>query len=140
MKRRRRRANPADLAAGMEWNRRVTALGCQVCSVIGEECDGVVQGHHVVYQQFISRWVDAHAHENDLAALEKADLLRRLLWDVRNGMGLCSRAHRRHHNRSQPIPLYLVPIGALAFAAEIGLAHRIEALYPAEQTGRLTPA
>lgn len=122
----------------MEWHRVTTALGCQVCPHLDQECDGVVDAHHVLYAQFIRSYVESFAHRNYLDEAEKNEMMQRLLWDLRDGMAVCYRAHRRHHNRTQPIPYRLIPASAIEFAVELGLGHRLDALYPADVSDRLT--
>lgn len=132
---RRDRRTAEDIAAGQNFHRVGTALGCRVCAELGEECEGLVQAHHVLRKQFILSYVDAVAHERYLTKRQKADLARELLWDVRNALGVCYRAHRRHHSRHQPIPFRLVPLSAIAFAAGLGLAYRLENEYPQDGEG-----
>lgn len=128
------RRDPLETAAALEWHRRATALGCRVCPETGEACEGVIRGHHVLRKQFVRAYVDAVAHERGLDAREKARMERDLVWDHRNALGVCNRRHERHHQSSgnAKIPLSLVPLGAIRFAAELGLAHRLERDYAAE--------
>ncbi len=118
-----------DVGAAVAWHDAIVAMGCEICPRLGEACEGAVQAHHVLRSQFIRGWVAAEAHEQYLTQAAHADLERELLWDLRNGQAVCYRAHRRHHNRVQPIPLWLVPLDALRFAEQLGLAHRVEADY-----------
>lgn len=55
---------------------------CRMC----EDPKKKWQAHHIVYEQ----------HLRDVGAP---------IWDNRNSMRLCDDCHRRHHNRSQVVPL-----------------------------------
>lgn len=112
--------NPAE-----RWHRIVAGRGCQVCPRLGRACDGPVQAHHVTTQQYIKRYVRGLG----LPQAQHLDMLARLLWDTRNGLGVCYRAHRRHTNATERIPLALVPEQARAFAEEIGLAYVLPKQY-----------
>ena len=100
--------------ASERWHAVTVARGCEVCPRRSEICDGSIHAHHVITQQQLRR--------RGLAAL---------LWDVDNGMGLCERAHRRHHNRAQPIERQLLREEHLRFADDHGLSNLIERYYPA---------
>lgn len=132
MKRRKpanKRRDAATTAAALEWHNKVVAFGCRVCPQIGEECEGVVQAHHIVRRQFVQDRIDTRVRAESLNAVQRAELERLLLWDLRNGMGVCYRAHRRHHSRVQPIPARFVSAAAYAFAQELELVYRIEMEY-----------
>lgn len=119
-------------AAARAWHDQTVALGCQVCEHLGEECEGVVDAHHVLRKQFIMDWVGEHVQAfpayGDPDA--RAMLEREVLWYPGNGMGVCYRAHRRHHNRVQPIQRLFVPTAAWKFAKRLGLTRRLEQDYP----------
>jgi len=51
------------------------------------------------------------------------------LWDTRNKVDVCERAHAAHHNRSRPIPAELLPDSVWAFAADLGLVWYLERYY-----------
>lgn len=82
------------------------------------DCVGPVQGHHVITQQ----------------SLRKRGLDDRL-WDVRNGVGVCERAHARHTKAVQRIPYDRLPQAAIDFAVEAGLDWQLERYYPREDHG-----
>lgn len=94
---------------GLEWKRRVCIRGC----VMEHFHCGDLQAHHILTQQQLRK----HG-------------LKHLLWDTRNGLPLCDRAHDRHHSAHERIPRDLLPAGALQFAEEVGLMHLIERYYP----------
>lgn len=119
-----------EIEASKEWRRRTTALGCRVCPNIEEQCRGIVVGHHILRAQIIRRYVSAVAHEQYLDEDAHTDLLRELMWALPNGLGICTRAHSRHHSRIQPIVLELIPLAAISFAADLGFAYVIEREYP----------
>ena len=104
--------------------------GCNVCQYRGQECEGQLAGHHWLYEQHIRRYVEGQAHELALDRATEAQMMVDLIWAQQNGGGLCERAHRRHHNRVEPITFNLIPQRALFFAASLGLGHRLEAAYP----------
>ena len=122
-----------DREAQENWKRRVTALGCRVCPARGHVCNGAVQGHHIVRAQIIRRHVRTVAFQANLSNDETHDLMRNLMWAVPNGLGVCERAHRRHHNRTAPIPFALVPFVAVTWATKHDLAYAIEREYPVEE-------
>lgn len=123
-----------DREASGNWKWRTTALGCRVCPALGQVCEGMnVNAHHIIRQQVLKRYVAAVAHEQYLDDDARADLERELLWALPNGLAACERAHRRHHNRIQPIPLDVLPLGALAFAARLNLSYVIEREYPVRE-------
>jgi hypothetical protein len=123
----RRRLSDLSRVAAAEWTHQVVAWGCKAHPAGG--CEGVLQAHHVLYAQHIRAWARTHAYIHHLGPVALAELERRLLWDVRNGMCLCYGAHRRHHNRIEPVPLALVPPAAREFADELGLTYRLEEAY-----------
>lgn len=85
-----------------------TGSVCMVCPAEGGECDGPIQGHHVVAQEQLKR--------RGLARLAET------LWDLRNKLDVCRRRHDLHTRAVKPIPLELVPPAALEFAVE----HRLD--------------
>jgi hypothetical protein len=112
-----------------DWEAAVCG-GVKVCGGCGTNECGARQPHHIVYQQWIVEHVRTLAHNARLTEAEHAELLARLLYDPRNGMPVGYNCHRRHHSRHDPIPFALLPPAALEFAAELGLTHRIERVYP----------
>lgn len=95
-----------------EWKRRVSLTGC-VVHADPRECDGPLQCHHIITQQALRK--------------RGLDFLR---YDVRNGMCLCYRAHRRHTNRTEPIDYSYLSQGAIDFATEVGLDWQLDRYYP----------
>jgi hypothetical protein len=77
-------------------------------------CQGPLQLHHAIKQQTLRK----HGHHD-------------LLYDHRNLITVCERHHRRHHNRTQPIPYAALPAAAIYFAHEIALHYQLERYYPA---------
>lgn len=124
------RRDAAYAAAAKLWHDRTVAFGCRVCPETGEECDGAILAHHVLRKQFVKDALDEHFARVSLSVEERNELERICMWDMRNGLGVCYRAHRRHHNRVAPIPRRLIPAAAWAFAAELDLTRRLEADYP----------
>lgn len=86
------------------------------CVMGPDECEGRVEAHHVVTRQTLRK----HGLE-----IEE--------WNVDNRMGLCERHHDRHHARSQPVQMELVPGVAVDFAFELGLEWWLERYYPADE-------
>lgn len=102
-----------EVTASAVWKEAVIARGCEVCRARGEICEGALQAHHVVTQQALRSRGLAH-----------------LLWDVTNGLCVCYRAHRRHHNRAQPVERKLLRHENITFAERNGLVDLIERYYP----------
>lgn len=75
-------------------------------------CDGPIQGHHVVEKQTLKRRG-----------------LTDFLWDLRNHLGVCERAHRRHTARVEKIPRSCLPAAAEEFAVEHELSHVLDRAY-----------
>jgi 5-methylcytosine-specific restriction endonuclease McrA len=82
-----------------EW-RAAKRARCAKCGRGNREGGGPLHLHHVVYEQHAIR--------------EGGER-----FDVRNAMTLCNSCHRRHHLRTEPVHVVLVPDAAIAFAAEI---------------------
>jgi hypothetical protein len=76
------------------------------------DCVGDRQAHHVVTQQQLR-----DAFRDDL------------LWDWRNGMTVCERAHSRHTKAVERIGLSRVPDRCVAFAEEHGFGHVLARYY-----------
>lgn len=106
----------------LEWKQRVTMHGCQIHDDPAE-CEPPLQGAHVLPQQALKRR-GLHAH----------------LWDTRNGVGSCYRAHRRSDGALERFPREKIPPQADEFAQEHGLGWMLDNLYPrkAEQAFRDT--
>lgn len=98
--------------------RELWAMGmseCRVCPAEGSECEGPIQGHHVIAKQTLKRH-GLHLH----------------LWDVRNRLPVCEHRHAQHTNASKPIPREFVSAAAWEFAAEVGLEWWLDRFYPSE--------
>lgn len=128
---RSRRWSPGERTDAERFHRLTVALGCRVCDRLGLDCDGTVHAHHVIRQQHLRSWVSLKARAEQFTAGEEEDLRVSVLWDVRNGLAVCERAHRRHHNRVEPIPRSVLLPANILFANDLQLTHRIEAEYPA---------
>lgn len=92
----------------------VVDRGCEVCPKRHEVCEGALQAHHVIFQK--------HLRDRGLD---------HLLWVIENGLCCCYKAHRRHHNRSQPIEREILRPENIAFANAHGLADLLDRFYPA---------
>lgn len=133
-------ARAADAAASGAWHAAATANGCEVCkyeqgmplayTVPG--CDTSVQGHHPLPQQHIKRYVKTQAHKRHLGKAEAALLLRSLLWDKRNRLGVCTHRHESHTNGTRPISGNLLHPDTWVFADALGLGHVLARLHPVD--------
>ena len=83
------------------------------CVMAPDGCDGDLQAHHIITQQ-------------KLRQVGRDDLR----WDVRNGLTLCERHHRRHTRALARVPFELLRPEALEFADEVGLAWTLDRYYP----------
>lgn len=120
---RRRRAPERDVTIDRRyWKSAVTRGGCVMCKAfpltpkqrLGREAEiRDIQGHHILAKRHLR--VHGYAQR---------------LWDIRNGIALCSYHHHRHEWRIQPVPFTLLPDNALEFAAECDLLYMIESEYP----------
>lgn len=104
-----------------DWYREVIRGGCVMCRAFpvprelrrGRGPDlRRIEGHHILDRQHLRRGQ------------------RGLVWDVRNGLGVCSYHHARHTHYVQRIPRSLLPPAALEFAAEAKLTARLDHDYP----------
>ncbi len=95
-----------------EWKRRVCHGGC-IIHDDPADCDGPLQGHHVISQQHLRR--DGHAD---------------VVWDVRIGVGICEAAHTDHTRGTRRIPRDRLPSPVVAFVHDLGLDWRLERYYP----------
>lgn len=122
--RRSRAVAPPEVAyARRYWRASVTRGGCVMCREyplspaqrIGREQElSRIEGHHVLAKR--------HLHNEGYSDR---------LWDVRNGMGLCSYHHDRHERWMQRVPFRLVPDSAVEFADELRLLPLLEKEYRA---------
>ncbi len=111
---RRRRLTAAEREAAERFKRTVLALdrGC-VAETLGG-CEGPpFHAHHVIPQ----------------AKLRAADLAD-CLWLPQAGCCLCERHHRRLHNRTEPVPLRLIPARCVRFAEAHGFGDFLARFYP----------
>lgn len=108
---RKRTRSRAESEASEAWHAEVTAAGC---AMEGPHY-GRVEGHHVIPKQALKR--EGHGDK---------------LWDVRNGVGLCSLHHANHegHVPGGRLPRTLLPSSAFDFAAELGLTWLLDREYP----------
>lgn len=103
----------AEIAAARSWREIVTRGGCEMCRYVdlgeipAEHRPDLrrIEGHHIIEQQQLKK----HG---------KGDML----WDVRNGMGLCSYHHQRHTNWRERVPRRLLLPEAYEFAEEAKLS------------------
>jgi len=85
--------------------------GCQVHEN-RSLCEGNVQAAHLIPKQALRR---RGLHE--------------YVWDPRNGIGACERAHRRSDSGLERFPVEVIPESAWEFARELGLEWYLEKLY-----------
>lgn len=96
---------PSDADERERFKTLVLALDGGRCCVHPYEtdCEDGLEAHHVVTQQQLRL---AGRHD--------------LLWDPRNGMTVCGKAHRRHTTAVLRIPASAIPERCLDFAREHG--------------------
>lgn len=92
-----------------------------VCAVTDDgPCDGQLEAHHVVSQQWLKkRWDGA--------------MLALVLWDPANGMALCERHHRRHTNAVRRVPLAALTPAHCEFIHMVDAELYVERTYRKEQ-------
>lgn len=98
------------------WARRARSKTCAVCGAANP------RGHHVITQQQLRK-----------TASEQGLDFERLRWDTRNLLALCDRHHMAHHNRTHPVPLWLLSQRCpkvFQFARELDLVWWLERTYP----------
>ena len=96
--------------------------GAPCCPIADDgEHDGDLQAHHVIDQQKLRNY----ALGADLTD-DEADTL---LWDPENGLAVCRRHHDRHTLAICRLPLAVLEVRHLAFAARIGLGYFIDTRY-----------
>jgi hypothetical protein len=91
--------------------RIVTSRGCQIHDD-PLDCEGPVQAAHLIPKQ----------------ALRKRHLYG-YVWDPRNGIGACYKAHRRSDAALERFPARCISSEAREFAAEVELTWMLERLY-----------
>lgn len=79
-------------------------------------CEPPYEAHHILTQQQLRK-----RGLSDFA------------WDVRNGLGLCNRHHRRHTRAVERVPYSVLPERAFVFAEEMGLGWLLDRYYPKEK-------
>ncbi len=106
-----RRLTPIELEQALAFKLIVTARGCQVHDD-PLDCDGPVQSAHLISKQ----------------ALRRRKLYEHV-YDPRNGLGACYRAHRRSDAGLERFGSHVIPDEAWEFATELGLDWMLERLY-----------
>ena len=76
------------------------------------DCEGPVQAAHIIPKQSLKR----HGHADKI-------------WDPRNGIGACYKAHRRSDAGLQRFPVAYLPAQFWEFAEEVNLSYLAEKLY-----------
>lgn len=89
-----------------------TQHGCQVHDD-SLDCDGPVQAAHVISKQTLKR----HGHGDKV-------------WDPRNAIGACYKAHRRSDAGLERFPRRVFGPEVFEFAEEVGLSWMLDKLYP----------
>ena len=113
MKRTRpRRLSPAELELALAFKLIVTCPGCQIHDD-PVDCEGPIQAAHLIPKQ----------------ALRRRGFSPEVIWDPRNGIAACRRAHCRSDAGLERFPSSRLPVEAWAFAEEVGLGWMLEKLY-----------
>lgn len=89
----------------------VRGRGCQIHDN-ASLCEGPVQAAHIIPKQALRR---RRLYEH--------------VWDPRNGLGACYRAHTRSDAGLERFPAERIPEDAWEFARELGLDWMLEKLY-----------
>lgn len=114
MKRTRLRAKPklsvTDAEMSTAWFRAVVHHQA-VCVGCGSKSH--LQGHHIIPKTHVK----AHARSCGLGEEEAQPWV----WDVRNGVAVCTTCHERHTNKvkGHTIPRFRLPAAVYVFAAEL---------------------
>jgi len=106
-----RRLTPIEMEQALAFKLIVTARGCQVHDD-PLDCDGPVQAAHLIPKQALRR---RKFYEH--------------VYDPRNGIGACYKAHRRSDAGIERFPAAYIPTGAWEFAEELGVDWMLERLY-----------
>lgn len=125
----RRRPKPkrTELARRLSdrWAKTFRALSCASCGAVTDFPRGIiVEGHHIVRQALI--------RERGKAEGWAEEELARRLWDLRNGLPLCSTCHANHHSGMKRLAWSLVLRHAAKveqFAREVELTRRARREY-----------
>ena len=96
-----------------------TAKGCRIHDD-PMDCEMPVQAAHIIPKQSLKR----HGHGDKV-------------WDTRNGLGACYRAHRRSDAALERFPAHLLDDDFWRFADEVGLRYLAERLYHVNTTGKV---
>ena len=88
-----------------------TRAGCQIHDD-PLDCDGPVQAAHIIPKQSLKR----HGHEDKV-------------WDTRNAVGACYKAHRRSDAGIERFPRRVFTPEVYEFADEVGLGYLLDKLY-----------
>lgn len=106
----------AEREARLRFKTNVHALDGGACVAHDDpaDCDGDLQAAHVISQQHLRK---AGRHD--------------LLWDPAGGFSACYRAHRRHDNRVEPLPVGRLPRRCVTFARSHGFGDILSRYYPA---------
>jgi hypothetical protein len=133
----KRRTNPKkgyDEDAAQDWHdhtikrarQKVAGQVRYVCPGCGKtRSERDMQAHHVVTQEAIRGYVNSLR----LPLNEALDLLRRLLWDRRNGLPVCRWCHERHTKAVKRLARSLLDSKAWQFAAELNLERHLTRYY-----------
>lgn len=107
----RRRLTRQEAEDALTFHLVVTARGCQVHDD-PLDCEPPVQACHLIPKQALRR-----------RGLYEA------VWDTRNGLGACYKAHRRSDGALERFPAHCISAEARAFADELGLGWMLDKLY-----------
>lgn len=103
----------AELTARERFKQVVCSEPCIGRQIPGHVCDGPLQAMHVVSKHTLKRRG-----------------LRRLLWDVENGVAGCYLIHRRHDLAVERIPRVLLPDRCMEWARTHGVLDSLERHWP----------
>lgn len=95
----------------LEWKRRVCLRGCAIHDD-PLDCEPPLQAAHVISKQAL-----------------KSRGLQDYLWDTRNGLSACYKAHRRSDSAVERFPRSRIPEAAEAFALELGIDYLLDRYY-----------
>lgn len=112
----RRKMTPEEATDALVFHIQVTSRGCQLHDD-EDECEEPIQAAHIIPKQTLRR----HGHEDKL-------------WDPRNGLGACYKAHRRSDGAVERFPVERIPSEAWEYAREVDLEWWLERVYGKEPT------
>ncbi len=117
----RRPMSAAAKAAHKEWTLNVTsAFTCELQQFFHHVCDGPVDACHIIPKRFLKDATLGWPEEDAL----------RVIFDCRNGMAGCRKAHDKLDGPYCPVTFDQLPLGVLEFAAEHGMTWKLEKMYP----------